>query len=208
MIKLLNKLISLFNNTYNEKAYPNIPKYVQVEADYKSEEYRNKIMEFGFSKHEANLIVKGVRKIFNNNKSAEVEGFYAVDLKSKKTFYNGNGSPKSVLRPKDLNEFLKNNPNSEDADVIIIHNHRGNTMPSPSDLFMVSQFDNSNKGIVIGNGGNIYYYEIKRKIAADDFIKFKIKDDQCDTMEKRKEELLKFCKNNGIIFIEKEKEAL
>lgn len=189
----------------NEKANKRIPDVVEVTADYKSKEYEERIKSLGFSGVQTKAIIKGIKRIFNNEKSKSQEGFYAVNLKNiKQTFYNGDGEPLAVKRPKEFENAIIVN---ENADYLVIHNHRGDTIPSPSDIAVVSQFENSNKGLVVGNGGSFYYYEINKKISLKVLKSFKENDDKCETMEQRKELLLKFCKENGIILIENKKEA-
>jgi hypothetical protein len=180
-----------------------VPKVVEVTVNYKSKEFEESIKSLGFSNIQTRAIIKGIKRIFNNPKSKLQEGFYAVNLRNtKQTFYNGDGKPLAVKRPI---EFEKAIISYLDADFLVIHNHRGYTIPSPSDIAVVSQFENSNKGLVIGNSGHIYYYEIKYKIPLKVLRAFKEEDERCETMEQRKEVLLKFCNNNGIILIEIER---
>ena len=183
-----------------EKASIIVPDVVKVTADYKSDDYLSIIQSLGFSNIQTRAIIKGIKRIFNNKKSESREGFYSVNLNNvKQHFYNGDGNSLSVNRPRKLDIFILNNPN---ADLISIHNHRADTIPSPSDLYMISQFKNSNKGLIVGNKGSIYYYEAKHLINAAVFLEYKTIDDLCETMEKRKREMLRFCKNNDIILIE------
>lgn len=72
---------------------------------------------------------------------------------------------------------------------------------------MVSQHKNSNKGLVIGNKGSMYYYEIPELIKPKLIRDYNSKFEACETWEQRKKEMLKFCEDNGIIFKEIKKEA-
>jgi len=202
---ILKKLFGLFNhfrNNYNEKAYPNIPKFVKIDADYTSDEYKQRVRELGFTKYETNLIIKGIKKIFNNDKATELEGFYAIDRNTKTWFYNPNGGPESVRRPKEMFNYLEKNI---EAEMIVIHNHRGNTIPSPNDISALNSTGNKGYGIIACNNGDIYCYEITKKLKYEIIECFKKEDRQCETMLQRKELLLKFCKENGIIFVESKK---
>ena len=143
----------------NEAPIKEVPPVVKVTANYKSAEYKSKIDSLPFSKVQTKAIYKGVRRIFNNQKSEYSEGFYAIDLNNPKVkFYNGNGEVDSVRRP---NELLKYITENEKANIITIHNHRGDSYPSINDLYANSSVG-TNKFIVVGNNGAIFYCDCSK----------------------------------------------
>lgn len=104
-------------------------------------------------------IYKGIKRIFNNKQAAEREGFYALDLNNlAKKFYNGNGGSTSVIRPKELTQYINEH---QDADILTIHNHKGDNLPSPADLLSNSR-SNSHKALIVGNSGSIYFIDTKK----------------------------------------------
>ncbi len=161
--------------TLNEKEAPikEVPPVVKVSANYKSAEYKSKIDSLPFSRIQTKAIYKGIRRIFNNQKSEYSEGFYAIDLNNPKVkFYNGNGEADSVIRPKELLKYITEN---EKANIITIHNHRGDSYPSINDLY-VNCSRNLNKIVVVGNKGSIYYCDLSKanyEIISFDFNKHK-----------------------------------
>lgn len=177
--------------TENEAIIKEIPPVVKVTADYKSTEYKNKLNDLGFSKIQTNAIYKGVKRIFNNNKSESREGFYAIDLNNpKKKFYNGDGEVDSVRRP---NELLKYIVENEKADIITIHNHRGDSYPSINDLYANSNIG-TNKFIVVGNNGAIFFCDCSR--ANRELIKIDFKKHNTYNEDEFKE----FCKKANVKF--------
>lgn len=164
---------------------------VKVTAKYKSAEYKAKVDSLPFSRIQTKAIYKGIRRIFNNEKSEYSEGFYAIDLNNPKVkFYNGDGEADSVKRPNELRQYIKNNPKSN---IITIHNHRGDSYPSINDLYSNSTKGN-NKFIVIGNNGSIFFCDNSK--AKRDMIVF----DFCKHKTYNEDEFKEFCKNANVKF--------
>ena len=175
----------------NEAIIKEVPPVVKVTADYKSNEYKNKLNYLGFTKIQTNAIYKGVKRIFNNKKSESREGFYAIDLNNpKKKFYNGDGEVDSVRRP---NELLKYITENEKANIITIHNHRGDSYPSINDLYANSSVG-TNKFIVVGNNGAIFCCDCSK--ANRELIKIDFKKHNTYNEDEFKE----FCKKVNVKF--------
>ncbi len=148
------------NNVAKENEFDEIPSYVEVSVDYKSKEYQNKLKQLNFSNRQTKQVYKGIKRIFNNKASREKEGFYMVDLNNlSHSFYSGDGKPQQVNRTDKIKQYIKNNPN---ANIVTIHNHRGDNLPSVADIGS-NRFSNSHQAIVIGNKGSIYYLNVDYK---------------------------------------------
>lgn len=181
-----------------------VPEYVEINDAYRTDEYKNCLKNIGFNKQKTNAIYKGIKKIFsekskttNERVACRVEGIYLVDLKNiSKTFYNGEGNPSGVLRPKEAIRYLFENKNS---DLLVIHNHRGDSIPSSADIEQLCRMPNNNKGIVVGNKGNIYYYEVTKQIDKSIIKEYSIYEEQ-DDYNLRYYKFVEFCEQNGIIF--------
>ena len=105
----------------NEAPIKEVPPVVKVTANYKSAEYKSKIDSLPFSKVQTKAIYKGVRRIFNNQKSEYSEGFYAIDLNNPKAkFSNGNGEANSVRRTNELLKYITENEKPTLLQFIII----------------------------------------------------------------------------------------
>ncbi len=151
-------------STPNEKEaiIKKVPAIVKVTAKYKSAEYKAKVDSLPFSRIQIKAIYKGIRRIFNNQKSEYSEGFYAIDLNNPKVkFYNGNGEADSVRRP--LTQMKSYLTKAQNPDLLTIHNHRGDSYPSIDDL-KVNMKPYSNKLLVIGNKGSIYYCDLSKSV--------------------------------------------
>ena len=174
----------------NEAIIKEVPPVVKVTADYKSNEYKNKLNYLGFTKIQTNAIYKGVKRIFNNKKSESREGFYTIDLNNpKKKFYNGDGEVDSVRRP---NELLKYITENEKANIITIHNHRGDSYPSIEDIYVNAFYQT--KCLVVGNKGSIFFCDF----AKSDLNVIKIDYEHKKTYNE--DEFKEFCKKAKIQF--------
>lgn len=184
-------------NEASEKEAPikKVPSIVKVTADYKSQKYKNKIKELGFSKSQTNAIHKGIKKIFNNIMAESREGFYCIDLNNpKKTFYNGNGEVDGVIRPqKEMLEYIASSV--EKPNLITIHNHRGDSYPSIDDL-KSNLKPYSNKLIVIGNKGSLFYCDLSKS----DKEMIRVAKKEFKLYNPSKEEFKAFCEKANVKF--------
>lgn len=183
----------------------NIPRYSFVNDVYKTDEYKECLKQIGINKKKINAIYKGIKKILSNESAAEFEGVYLVDLKNPdKHFFNASGEPTSVNKPVEALNYILEHPN---ADVLTIHNHRGDSVPSSSDIFALTKFENNRKGIVVGNNGSIYYYEVPRRIDKNKVNEYNKYEDKNYSKEERYDKFKAMCEDTGIRFIRLRKES-
>lgn len=187
-------------NATKENEFDEIPSYVEVSVDYKSKEYQSKLKQLNFSKRQTKQVYKGIKRIFNNKASREKEGFYMVDLNNlSHCFYSGDGKPQQVNRTDKIKQYIINNPN---ANIVTIHNHRGDNLPSVADIGS-NKFSNSHQAIVIGNKGSIYYVNVDYKQENLDTNLVELLQNEDYNKIKGNDKLImfkKFCQDNHITF--------
>ena len=182
--------------TEKENEFYKIPLHVEVSTDYKSNEYKEQLNKLNLSKEQTNKIYKGIKRIFNNKQAAEREGFYALDLNNlAKKFYNGNGGSTSVIRPKELTQYINEH---QDADILTIHNHKGDNLPSPADLLSNSR-SNSHKALIIGNSGSIYFIDTKKADYSTLLEKFEF--EEYPRGEGKEEKFKQICDKYNVKFV-------
>lgn len=182
----------------NDKAHPKIPDYVFVSESFKTPEYEQQIKELGFTNKQMPRVMFGIKQILSNEKAITREGIYLLDLNDlRRSWINRDGKPTSVKRPPAATKYIDKHP---EADILVIHNHRGDTIPSPADFHGVN-YKNCNKGLIIGNKGTVYYYHFNKKLAYSTIEAYNKDDDDCHTYEERLELIKKFAKDNDIEFI-------
>lgn len=188
-----------YNNqasTEKEKEFDKIPGYVEVSDVYKTSEYQKALNKLNLSKSQTKQVYKGIKRILSNELAATREGFYALDLNNlAKKFYNGEGGSTSVARPKELMEYIKTHPN---ADILTMHNHRGDNLPSPEDI-AINMAYNSHRGLVPGNNGSIFYFDTKK--ANKGLILAKFYFEEYPSGEGKEEKFKELCNKYNIKFI-------
>ena len=198
--KIITSNVQNNGNTTKENEFDEIPNYVEVSVDYKSKEYQDKLKQLNFSNRQTKQVYKGIKRIFNNKASREKEGFYMVDLNHlSHCFYSGDGKPQQVNRTDKIKQYIKNTSN---ANIVTIHNHRGDNLPSVADIGS-NRFSNSHQAIVIGNKGSIYYLNVDFKQQDLEANLVELLQNENYNKIKGKDKLImfeKFCQENHITF--------
>lgn len=127
---------------------------------YKTDEYKNAVRAHINDKNLAKEVIRCAKLIFDYEKSRYVESVCIIDKNDlKNTFYNPNGKPNEIELGPEGASFMKKGS----KEYVFIHNHRGNSPPSYTDLFLAYRrrvFDGYNIDFLIfTNGGGIYHYK-------------------------------------------------
>ena len=188
------------NVNEKELEFGKIPSYVEVSVNYRSREYKDKLKELNYSYRQTKQVYKGIKRIFNNKASREKEGLYMIDLKDlSKSVYSKNGKSQQVTRTKEIKSYIENHP---DANIVTIHNHRGDNVPSIADI-AANRYKNSHQLIVVGNRGSIFYMNVdpNKPGLVDNLIEINYDEEYNKVTGEKKINLLKqFCKKNNIVF--------
>lgn len=173
-----------------------IPKISEINSIYKSEEYKSCIKQNVADRDVAQEIIRCSNLIFNHGKAKEVESICIIDKKHlEDTYYNPNGKPQSVKIEPTGDKMLLGG-----SQYIIIHNHRGNTPPSYSDLKAAYNRKNllniDAEYVILTNNGSIYYYKDV------DFISERVYNNYVgfESIEQMDEGLTKLAKDHKFIF--------
>lgn len=129
-----------------------------------SNKYERAIESLNENKTCTNNILKISREILNHHHGDNYEDLYFVDSATNtiKSMTNYRGQELTVMPTNAMLAMLRNNPN-----VITIHNHPGSTLPSYADI-SACESRKYKYGLIVGHNGNIYQYQVNKKITARD----------------------------------------
>jgi len=136
----------------------------------KSKEYTKKFLAITDNEYVATQIAKFARKALLNRDGTETEEMYALDINNGRliTKVTDQNEIRRVGRTDRFKKLL-NIAESNNTNILIIHNHPDSSVPSLADINAL--LDNERAaGITVGHNGNVYYYtKPESQIKAMDF---------------------------------------